>query len=320
MARSLSRRRFMPLAAHRLGLGEGESAAAPDLSAESLEQARRQTRRDLPAKAAAVIAAAVLAFIIQGLARNQAVQWPTVGRYLFAAQVLEGVGRTLLITVAAIAVAVVLGSILAVMRLSANQVLKAVNAVYVWFFRSIPLLVLLILSYNFSLLYAHLSLGLPFGPEFVRFSTKDAASGLAAATITFGLQQAAYTSEVIRAAIISVPAGQVEAANALGMTGMRALRRVVFPQAARIAIPPVANETINLCKSTSLVAFISVPDLLYSVQEIYSQDFQVVPLLVVATLWYVAIVSALSIGQWLLERHLHGPAGRAGGHQAGEGP
>lgn len=121
---------------------------------------------------------------------------------------------------------------------------------------------------------------------------------------SLSLQQAAYTSEVIRASILGVPRGQVEAAESLGMTGSRAMRRIVLPQALRTAVPPVANDTINLLKATALVAFISVSDLLYSAQQIYSQNFKVIPLLIVATIWYVAVVSVLSLGQWLLERRL----------------
>ena len=263
-------------------------------------------KRHVVSQVAGAVAALALLFVVQGLARNSAIQWSVVGQYLFSSDVLTGLLRTLLITAVAIAIAVVLGVVLANMRLSNNRVLRAVNAIYVWFFRSIPLLVLLILAYNFSLLYSHLSLGLPFGPSFYTFMTSDLTTAMTAAFVTFGLQQAAYTSEVIRAAILSVPTGQTEAAEALGMTHTRILARVVLPQAARVAIPPIANETINLCKATSLVAFISVPDLLYSVQEIYSRTFQVVPLLVVATIWYTVIVSILTFVQWRLERALRG--------------
>ncbi|MCU1492278.1 MAG: transporter permease [Acidimicrobiaceae bacterium] len=261
-------------------------------------------RRNVGTKVLGVLAAALLAFFIQGIARNSAVQWRVVGSYLFSGPILTGVLRTLLITAVAIVIAIVLGVLLANMRLSRNRVLQAVNGIYVWFFRSIPLLVLLIIAYNFSLLYAHLSLGVPFGPAFVSFTTTHVFTALTAAIITFGLQQAAYTSEVIRAAIMSVPPGQVEAAETLGMTYWGAMRRIVLPQAARVALPPVANETINLCKSTALVAFISVPDLLYSVQEVYSANFKVLPLLVVATIWYTVIVSVMSLAQWWLERSM----------------
>jgi polar amino acid transport system permease protein len=276
---------------------------APSLGLE-LENSTRKLRRRLGSKIAGLVAIVVLIFIIQSLARNSALQWSIVGQYLFSHLVLSGLLRTLYLTAAAIAIAIVLGSILANMRLSDNFVLRAVNGVYVWFFRSIPLLVLLILAYNFALLYSHLGLGIPFGPTFFHFATADVTTAMTAAILTFGLQQAAYTSEVVRAAIISVPNGQTEAAEALGMTHFRAMRRIVLPQAVRLAIPPIANETINLCKSTSLVAFVSIPDLLYSVQEIYSRTFQVVPLLIVATIWYTAIVSVLTAVQYWLEKAL----------------
>jgi polar amino acid transport system permease protein len=259
----------------------------------------------------AVLVTLVVAFWVQGLARNQALDWATVGKYLFAPTVLEGLLRTLIITAAAIAMAVVVGSALANMRLSQNRLLSGISWFYVWFFRSIPLLVLLILWYNFSLIYPRLSLGIPFGAEIGSVRTQNLDNPLLAAILAFGLQQAAYTAEVIRAAILSVPGGQREAATALGMTRLRALRRVVLPQAMKVAVPPIANETINLLKATSLVAFISVPDLLYSVQEIYSANFQVVPLLIVASLWYMLVVSLLSVGQFFLERSLSTSRARA---------
>ncbi len=273
-----------------------------------LENTTRRMKRHFGSKFAGAVAAAALLFVVQGLVRNSALQWSVVWQYLFSSEVISGLETTLILTGAAIAIAIVLGTLLANMRLSKNRVLRVVNGIYVWFFRSIPLLVLLIFAYNFSLLYTNLSLGIPFGPAFYTFATRDFTQAMTAAILTFGLQQAAYTSEVIRAAIISVPKGQTEAAEALGMTQWRILKRVVLPQAARLAIPPIANETINLCKSTALVAFISVPDLLYSVQEVYSRTFQVMPLLVVATIWYTVVVSILSLVQWRLERIMLNPS------------
>lgn len=253
---------------------------------------------------AAVVVVLILAFWVQGIARNKALDWTSIGQYLFASAVLQGLKRTIIITVISIAIAIVLGALLANMRLSKNPVLRATSWLYVWFFRSIPLLVLLIIAYNFSLLYPRLGLGLPFGRQWFTVSTQNTFNPLTAAIIAFGLQQAAYTSEVIRASIQSVPVGQREAATALGMTSTRTLMRIVFPQALRVAIPPITNETINLLKSTSLVAFISVPDLLYSVQQIYASTFQVMPLLVVASLWYMLIVSILSVAQYFVEARL----------------
>jgi polar amino acid transport system permease protein len=260
-------------------------------------------------KVAAVVVVLILAFWIQGLARNKALEWSTVGHYLFNTSVLQGLQRTIIITVISIVIAVVLGAVLANMRLSKNPVLRGTSWLYIWFFRSIPLLVLLIIAYNFSLLYPRLGLGVPFGGELFSINVQQSVSPLTASIVAFGLQQAAYTSEVVRASILSVPAGQREAATALGMTKTRTLLRIVFPQALRVAVPPVANESINLLKSTSLVAFISVPDLLYSVQQIYSSTFQVMPLLVVASLWYMLIVSLMTALQYFIEARLrNGPA------------
>jgi polar amino acid transport system permease protein len=262
-------------------------------------------------KVAAVVVVLVLAFWVQGLARNKALDWTTVGHYLFNTSVLQGLQRTIIITVIAIVIAIVLGALLANMRLSQNPVLRGTSWLYIWFFRSIPLLVLLIIAYNFSLLYPQLGLGIPFGHELLTVNTQQTLSPLTAAIAAFGLQQAAYTSEVIRASILSVPPGQREAATALGMTKTRTLLRIVFPQALRVAVPPIANDTINLLKSTSLVAFISVPDLLYSVQQIYASNFEVMPLLVVASLWYMLIVSVLTVLQYLVEARLRRQPGQS---------
>jgi polar amino acid transport system permease protein len=263
-------------------------------------------------KVAAVVVVLIVAFWIQGLVRNKGLGWPTVGHYFFNSAVLEGLKRTIIITVIAIVIAILLGALLANMRLSKNPVLRGTSWLYVWFFRSIPLLVLLIIAYNFSLLYPRLGPGVPFGHEFFSVSTQKTVNPLNAAILVFGLQQAAYTSEVIRASIQSVPAGQREAATALGMTNTRTLVRIVFPQALRVAVPPISNETINLLKSTSLVAFISVPDLLYSVQQIYASNFEVMPLLVVASLWYMIIVSILTVAQYFVERRLRNAPGTSG--------
>ncbi len=259
----------------------------------------------------AVVLLVLLLWLVQSLAFNQALDWPTVWKYFLDYNVLAGLGRTLLITVISIVVAVVLGGVLATMRLSNSRILQALAWVYVWFFRSVPLLVLLVLTFNLSLLWPVIALGVPFGgPTLYSIETQKLVNPLVAAILAFALQQAAYTSEVLRASMLAVPVGQREAAAALGMTSGRAMWRIVFPQAFRIALPPIANDTINLLKSTSIVAFIAVPDLMYSVQQIYSQNFRVMPLLIVATVWYMIVVSLLSAGQFLLERRLRNAPGR----------
>jgi len=161
--------------------------------------------------------------------------------------------------------------------------------------------VLLILWFNISLIYPTFSIPFVSGWS---YETRDLMTAYWSAVLAFGLQQAAYTSEIIRSSLLAVPAGQREAALALGMRPGQIFRRIVFPQAMKIAVPPVSNDLINLLKATALVAFISVPDLLYSVQQIYNRNFEVVPLLMVATIWYMILVSILSLGQYLLERRL----------------
>jgi polar amino acid transport system permease protein len=246
----------------------------------------------------------LIAAILVGksLALNEAIDWPTVADYLLSHRVLDGLWMTMKLTVVSMIIAVILAVIIAQMRLSTNPVISSVSWLYVWFFRGIPLLVLLIIMFNFGLLYPELSLEVPGLGTFAETRTQDLITPFSAAVLAFALQQAAYTSEVIRASLLAVPIGQREAAESLGMTNLRTLRRIVLPQALRIAIPPIANDTINLLKATSLVAFISVYDLLFTVQQIYAQNYKVVPLLVVATIWYLFVVSVMAVGQWGLER------------------
>ena len=266
--------------------------------------APRTPNRHIARNIVAVILVVLAVFWLQDLLRRPALDWPTIAQYFLSYDVLAGLGRTLLITGISIVVAIILGTILATMRLSDNPLLRAIAWVYVWFFRSVPLLVLLILTFNLSLLYPAFALGVPYGPQLFSISTQDLINPLVAAIVTFSLQQAAYTSEVLRASIQSVPVGQREAASALGMTKMRTMLKIVFPQAMRVALPPVANDTINLLKSTALVAFIAVPDLVYTVQQIYAANFRIIPLLMVATFWYMIVVSILSAAQYLIERRL----------------
>lgn len=252
----------------------------------------------------AVLMVVAVAGLAVSVARNPAFEWATVADYFFSERVLNGLLNTITLTALSMGLALVVSVVIANMRLSANPVLRAVSGTYVWFFRSIPLLVLLILWFNISLIYPTFSLPNPFGGDLFALQTRNLMTAYWSAVLAFGLQQAAYTSEIIRSSLLAVPKGQREAALALGMTPFDIFRRIVFPQAMKIAVPPVSNDLINLMKATSLVAFISVSDLLYSVQQIYNRTFEVVPLLMVATIWYMILVSVLSVGQYYLERVL----------------
>ncbi len=189
------------------------------------------------------------------------------------------------------------------MRLSSNRLLSTLGWLYIWFFRSVPVLVQLIFWYNFGALYSHVTLALPWGPVLFSAPTNAVITPLTAALAGLGLAQAAYTAEVIRAGILSVAPGQTRAAKALGMGPATIFVRIVFPQAMRVIIPPVGNEVISMVKGTSLVSVIAMADLLYTAQLIYARTYETIPLLIVASLWYLAIVSVLSVAQHALERH-----------------
>lgn len=270
----------------------------------------RRIRYGQVVSAAVVIVLATAAIL--SLVRNEELKWSVIGHYLFQARVLDGLKLTLELTAISMGAALVLAVIIANMRLSSNRVLRSVSWVFVWFFRGVPLLVLLVLMYNFSLLYPKLALGFPGLGSIWSAPTHELMSPFWAAVVAFVLNQSVFTSETIRASIQAIPAGQTEAAHSLGMTGWRTFRRIVLPQAMRIAIPPVANDAINLLKATALVAFIAVSDLLYSVQQIYASNYQIIPLLIVATIWYVVIVSIMSVGQWALERRFGRGVSRLG--------
>lgn len=233
---------------------------------------------------------------------NKNMQWHLVLRYLFNAHVLHGVLITLVLTVLCLIIAIILGVFVAIMKLSSSRIFVVIANGYLWFFRGAPLLVQLIFWYNIAALFPYVALGIPFTDYYTAISTNVLISGFTAAILGFSLHEAAYMAEIVRAGIISVNKGQREAALSIGMTEAQTFRRVILPQAMRIIIPPTGNQAINLLKATSLVAFISGGDLLSNVQDIYSVNYAVIPLLIVASLWYLFLVSIASIGQAYLER------------------
>lgn len=254
------------------------------------------------------IAAGLLAFSI---GTNENMRWDAVAEYMFNPQILEGVIWTVVLTLSAMGIAIVLGIAIALMRISSNKLLQTAAVVYLWFFRGTPLLVQLIFWFNLALVFPKLGLPMFFGENAPGgIDTNNAISWFVAALLGFGLHEAAYMSEVVRSGFLSVNRGQTEAAEALGMTSWQTLRRVLLPQALRVIIPPTVNQFVNLLKATSLVAFIAGEDLLSSVQTIYARNFLVIPLLVVASLWYLALVTVASLGQTYVERRLGRGYGR----------
>jgi polar amino acid transport system permease protein len=246
----------------------------------------------------------VFSTVQRGTATQTRFGWGVVGDYFLSRRVLDGVVVTIELTVIGMAIGIAGGVLLAVMRLSANPILSGVSWVYIWFFRGTPLLVQIAFWYfGISYLYQQLTLGVPFGPAFVHLDTKTLITGFVAGLIGLGFNEAAYMAEIVRAGILSVDEGQTEAATSLGMTRPLMLRRIVLPQAMRVIIPPTGNELISMLKNSSLVSVAAVTELFYTVQLIYAANYQTVPLLIVASLWYLIITSVLTVGQYYVERY-----------------
>jgi polar amino acid transport system permease protein len=252
---------------------------------------------------AAAVVLVLLAMFVNTLITNDRFEWGIVWQYLFSPRILHGLLRTLELTVIAMAVGIVLGVVLAIMRLSLNPLVSGAASLYIWLFRGTPVYVQLLFWGFISVLYPRLSLGIPFGPEFWVFNANSLITPFLAAILGLGLNEGAYMAEIVRAGILSVDHGQAEAAQALGMRPAMVMRRIVLPQAMRVIIPPTANETIGMLKTTSLVSILAFPELLYAAQLIYATNYRTIQLLIVASIWYLVVTTVLSIGQHYLERY-----------------
>jgi len=282
------------------------------------------------------ILAVLTAMFIHLLVTNDRFRWsfifleyqPGKRGVMFTEPVLEGLRGTLILTVSAMAIGIVLGVVVAIMRLSPNKVLSSVAWVYTWFFRAAPRLVLAVLFGNLNILWDRIGFGLPFdqqigrlfgitdlNAQFYSIKASDLLAGFVAGMLALGLSEAAYMAEIVRAGIQSIDSGQSEAAVALGMSRGQVLRRVVLPQAMRVIVPPTGNEVIAMVKDTSLVAFVPVTyELFFQLNQISARTFVVLPVLVAALIWYLIICSVLMVAQFFVERHFgkgYGTTGRA---------
>jgi polar amino acid transport system permease protein len=248
------------------------------------------------------IAAGVVALIaialIRSVASNPRFEWNVVGDYLFSSNILHGLLVTLELTFVSMGIGIVLGVLLAVMRLSPNPLVSGASWGYICLFRGTPVLVQLLFWNFISAVYPEISFGLPF----IHADANALITPFVAAMLGLGLNEGAYMAEIVRAGILSVDEGQSEAAHALGMTRMQTMRRIVLPQAMRVIIPPTGNETISMLKTTSLVSVIAFTELLYAGQLIYASNYKQIPLLIVVSIWYLAATTVLSIGQYYIER------------------
>lgn len=237
------------------------------------------------------------------IANNKNFGWPIVAKWFTEASILRGLYTTLGLTVVAMVIGTFIGLLLAIARLSNDRLAKGAAGLYIWFFRGTPLLVQLIFWYNMSTLFPELSITIPFGPTLASWNTNDVITPMVAAIAGLALNEAAYMAEIIRAGLLSVDRGQFETAEAFGMTRARALRRIIIPQAMKSIVPPTGNQLISMIKATSLVSVIAMADLLYSAQAVYNRTFEVIPMLMVAVIWYLFITSILNVGQGFIERY-----------------
>ncbi len=251
---------------------------------------------------ACAVVGLLLAWAAYTVMVNPNFQWPVVAKYLFSPDILQGVLLTIELTASAMCIGILLGIAIALMRLSENGLLSSAAVVYITCFRGTPALVQLIFWFNLSALFPVITLGIPFfGPDLLALNANAIITPLMAANLGLGLCEAAYMAEIVRSGIMSVDPGQREAAFAVGMTRAQTMRKVILPQALRVIVPPTGNQVIGMLKYTSLASVISVTELLSSAELIYTRTFETIPLLIVASLWYVALTTVLTAVQRVIE-------------------
>ena len=251
-----------------------------------------------------VLVLAIVAQVGYTIVTAPDLRWEIVAQYLFGRLILRGIVVTLELTVLAMVIGIVLGIVLAVMRLSPNPVVSIVSWFYIWFFRGTPVLVQIFFWFNLNAVLKHITLGIPGTPLlWVGPGTNTLITPFLAAVLGLGLNEAAYMAEIVRAGIISVEHGQTEAAQALGMTRLLVMRRIVLPQAMRVIVPPTGNETISMLKTSSLAFVATVPELFTRQEQISNANYAVIELAIVASFWYLVMTSILTFGQYYLERY-----------------
>ncbi|MFD4422182.1 amino acid ABC transporter permease [Agromyces sp. NPDC058484] len=253
---------------------------------------------------AAAVIIAVIAGVIVALAQAR-IDWPSVVGYITYPLVLQAVWNTIVLAVVSQFVAIVLGVIVAVMRLSANPVAAAAASFFIWIFRGVPVLLQILIWYNLALVIPRVTVTVPFTDVvLLDESTNALMTPFVAAFLGLALNEAAYMAEIVRGGIKSVDLGQIEAASALGMSPGRTMRRITLPQALRVIIPPTGNDFVNMLKTTSLAAVVTYPELLRAAQNIASVNLQVMETLFAAAFWYMVIITVTSTAQYFLERTL----------------
>jgi len=253
----------------------------------------------------AIVLVLLFAVVIYDAATRETFRWRLVGAYLFDTRVFQAVGVTLALTILSMVLAVVMGLVLAVMRLSDNPVLRTLSWLYLWLFRGTPVYVQLVFWGLLSTIYRSIEVGVPFtDTTFFTIAPFEAIDLFWLAVLGLAFNEAAYMAEIVRSGILSVDAGQEEASKALGMSWRDTMLRIIIPQSMRVIIPPTGNELISMLKTTSLVTALGFTlDLYARSREISAALYEPVPLLIVASIWYLVVTSVLMVGQHYLEAY-----------------
>ncbi|SDP33960.1 amino acid ABC transporter permease [Desulforhopalus singaporensis] len=236
----------------------------------------------------------LLVLIVRAFVQGQ-IDWPVIGEFFMAPVLIKGLGNTIIITLLAMIMGIALGVIFAVMRLSDNPVTRWFAGFYIWIFRGTPIYLQLLIWFNLALVFPTVNLG------FWEGRMVDIMTPFFAALLGLGINEGAYMTEIVRGGILSVDQGQLDAASSLGMTRLQAMKRIVLPQAMRVIIPPMGNEFIGLLKTSSMASAIAYTELLHRAQMIYFVNAKVMELLIVATGWYLIVVTILSSLQTVIE-------------------
>ena len=254
------------------------------------------SKKIIPVIAALLIAVVALLVFMVGTSRH--INWSAVPQYILDDTILDGIRLTILFTILSMVISVVAGAILATMRLASNPVLSGFASLYIWFFRGTPLLVQIIFWFNIQLFIPSIDIGS------IHIDTNSIVTAFVAALLALSLNEAAYMAEIIRGGLLAVDNGQQEAAKALGYTPVQSMLRIIFPQALRVIIPPIGNQTISMLKTTSLVSVVAAQDLLTRAQNIYARNFLIIELLIVASIWYLVMTTVASAIQLVIESRL----------------
>jgi polar amino acid transport system permease protein len=274
---------------------------------------------EVPRSARGLIGALAVALVVAGCASSRPgayqYNWNIFFDSVFRPDglIINGIWLTVSISVVAQIMGVILGVFAALGKMSRILLLRIIANFYIWLFRGTPLLV------QIAFLYFGLGVTRIYAwPDFVIGGTLVVASAVQAGIFALGVNEGAYMAEIVRAGIISIDPGQMEAARSLGMTYGKAMRRIVLPQAARVIVPPLGNEFNNMLKNTSLLVVISV-------QELYvtfsykngsgSTSFHPFELFLAAAVWYLVLTTIWTLIQAAIESRLGrgvGPGDKVG--------